>query len=973
MIKPATILIVEDNPITRKMIRVALETAGYSTLEADDGRNAVELMTRYLPDLVLQDLHLPDMDGFELLDRLRGLPGGNDIPILACSGFLSKLEMARSLQLGITDYFFKPVDPSRLVQTVRAYLPPAAPQSERAGQGRRILIVDDDALQLKLLRVHLTHMGFQVVAAGDGMEALTLARKTPPQAIVSDLLLPRLDGYQLCLEVRRDPRLSQVPLVLVTAAYTEEEDRRLAQKVGASAFVVRSPDNNEVIESLMLVLGQTPPAPPTGRVELPTEEYTHRLIRQLERQVALNARATARLSLLEAELAILAGFAETLKVTARVDSILNNLIHSCIDAAGVSRGAVYLVEPGGGFTLGAQLGYQSEPHELVAGFFDHASILSEVAERGQTVEIPSAAAPVERVQCLLNNAGARSMLLTPLKVGEKVLGVLAMVSTHHQFGEGWLSFAKAVGNQVGQTVELARALARLSESEQRYRDLVESLDAVVWEADAATCATTFVSSRAEVLLGFPMEHFHNNPQLLFSLIHAEDREQTLSQLETAMEAKRDVQIEARFVTAEGRPLWLHTSVQIIRDAAGKPTRLHGVTVDISERNRLEEQVRQSQKMEAVGRLAGGVAHDFNNLLTVISGYSDLMLERLHPQDPLYDSVTQIRKAGERAAGLTRQLLAFSRKQILAPRVLDLNAVLRDMEKMLTRLIGEDIDLALVVVPNLGRVKADPGQIEQIILNLVINARDAMPLGGKLTLETANVNLSRDHVENYPGLTPGSYVRLAVSDTGCGMDKAVMSRIFEPFFTTKETGRGTGLGLSTVYGIVKQSNGHVEVYSEPGAGTTFKIYLPCVAQDAELSKSNTASGHPVRGHETVLVVEDEQSLRAMIQQILEKSGYKVLQTRSGSEAQNVCALHPGAIDLLITDVVMPEVSGRQVAEHVSRIRPEVKVLYMSGYTDEAVVRHGVLSAEMAFLQKPFTPGTLVRKVREVLDRQIGQPA
>lgn len=395
------------------------------------------------------------------------------------------------------------------------------------------------------------------------------------------------------------------------------------------------------------------------------------------------------------------------------------------------------------------------------------------------------------------------------------------------------------------------------------------------------------------------------------------------------------------------------------------------TNDITEHKRLEEQLLQSQKMEAVGRLAGGIAHDFNNLLTAIIGYSQIILSGLDEGDPVRDQIGEIEKAGKRAAALTSQLLAFSRKQILQPKVLNLNAVIADIDKMLQRLIGEDIEMRINLDAAIGRVKADPGQIEQIIVNLAVNARDAMPRGGKLTIETQNVYLDEPYANQHAEVQPGSYVMLAMSDTGTGMDKETQANIFEPFFTTKEKGRGTGLGLSTVYGIVKQSSGHIWVYSEPGRGTTFKIYLPLIEESAEIAETPAPIAESLRGHETILVVEDEEVVRNLACEILQMNGYTVLEAADANEALLKYEQHEGAIHLMITDVVMPSISGRELAEHLTPSRPEMKVLYMSGYTDDAIVHHGVLDAGTAFLQKPFTPDALARKAREILDAPRSQ--
>jgi len=379
----------------------------------------------------------------------------------------------------------------------------------------------------------------------------------------------------------------------------------------------------------------------------------------------------------------------------------------------------------------------------------------------------------------------------------------------------------------------------------------------------------------------------------------------------------------------------------------------------------EAQLRQSQKMEAVGRLAGGIAHDFNNLLTVINGRSDLLLQRLNPRDPVHSSIEQIRKTAERATELTQQLLAFSRKQVLQPRVLDLTAVVSELAPLLRRLIGEDINLVVLPAAR-GRVKADRAGLEQVITNLVINSRDAMPAGGRLTIETADADLDAAFVGLHPGTQPGSYVALVVRDEGTGMSAEVQAQAFEPFFTTKEVGKGTGLGLSTVYGIVKQHSGHISVESVVGAGSTLSIYLPRVEMASEAPSQPRPSLHSVRGTERVLLVEDEDDVRAVARESLARYGYTVLEARDGEEALRIAGAESGHIDVMVTDVVMPGMNGRELAQRLLAIRPGTRVLYVSGYTDDALSQHGILDQELAFLAKPFAPETLARSVRQVLD-------
>ena len=501
----------------------------------------------------------------------------------------------------------------------------------------------------------------------------------------------------------------------------------------------------------------------------------------------------------------------------------------------------------------------------------------------------------------------------------------------------------------------------LSDSASRYRSLFERNMAGVFRSTVAGRLIDFNSAFAQ-MFGYTREELLNTPS---SELYRGGAEERSRRIEERRKGAHSARFEMEYIRKDGSPLWAMQNVTIVKDENGAEV-MEGTLLDVTDRHLLELQLRQAQKMEAVGRLAGGVAHDFNNLLTIINGYSELQLQASDPGTPVSDYAEQIRAAGTRAASLTRQLLAFSRQQVLQPQVVNLNTVLINLEKMLLRLIGEHIQVNTIMAPILGSVKVDPGQIEQVVMNLVLNARDAMPTGGKLTLETANLELTEGYVRDHRGVTPGQYVQLTVSDTGAGMDTETLARIFEPFFTTKEQGKGTGLGLATVYGIVKQSGGHIWAYSEVARGTTFKIYLPRVDNLPAKSDHERSYREEQHGTETILVVEDDRALRDLTESILAARGYRVLAAETPEEVDLACQRLGNAIDLLLTDVVMPVMSGREIAARVVGRCPTVKVLYMSGYTSDAIVHHGVLEQGIAFLQKPFTPSSLVTKVREVLD-------
>jgi len=561
--------------------------------------------------------------------------------------------------------------------------------------------------------------------------------------------------------------------------------------------------------------------------------------------------------------------------------------------------------------------------------------------------------------------GAPSLdwLGVPLVVGDKTMGVV-VVQTYAEgvrFGEREQGILQFVSTQVAMAIERKRAFEQLRDSERRFRALIEhSTDVIALFTPEGLIR--YGSPATTRVLGHALPEFAGRH--VFEFVHPEDQAFVKEQLTEAVRRSGDpVAVHARVRHKDGSWRLLEGVLTNLQD-----TDMRGIVGnyrDITDRRRLEEQLRQSQRMEVVGRLAGGLAHDFNNILTAISAFTHLLLDDLPLQDPRRQNAEQIGKATDRAAVLTRQLLAYGRRQVLRPRVIDLNAVVAGTEKLLRPLIGEHIALATRLRPGLWAGRADPGQIEQVIINLAVNARDAMPQGGQLTIETANLRLDEAYASDHQPMSAGEYVMLAVSDTGSGMDKETQAHIFEPFFTTKPRGQGTGLGLATVYGIVKQSGGFIWVYSEPGHGTSFKCYLPRAAEAVEAPEpASAASAAP--GSETILLAEDEEAVRKAVRQTLTRHGYRVLETAGGPAALALVKSHPGPIHLLLTDVVMPGMSGRELADRLTADRPELRVLFMSGYTDDAVVRHGMLEPGLAYLQKPFCPDVLAEKVREVLD-------
>lgn len=530
--------------------------------------------------------------------------------------------------------------------------------------------------------------------------------------------------------------------------------------------------------------------------------------------------------------------------------------------------------------------------------------------------------------------------------------------------EDHLRKSAAEGSRVaGQLCALTTETRVAEEKCRRMRALIASSDDAIVGLDLDNLVTDW-NPGAERLFGIPAADIVGRS--IFTLVPEAAHEQARHTLQRILDGEQVEPYEAIRLRREKGEVTVSVRLSAMKNDDGRITGFALIYRDLTHAKKLEEQVWQAQKLEAIGTLAGGVAHDFNNLLTVINGYSELILHSIRPEDPMHALVAEIKRAGERSAALTRQLLAFSRKQVVVPCALNLNAVVTDMQKMLARIIGEDIALVTVLAPDLGVVEADPGQVEQVLVNLAVNSRDAMERGGKLTIETENVTLDPGYTAAHVNVRPGRYVRLAVSDTGCGMSAEVRSHIYEPFFTTKATGKGTGLGLSVVHGIVKQSGGHIEVYSEPGLGTTFKVYFPRTDPQAPFASVSNEPAELPRGSETVLLVEDDAVVRGLGARILRECGYRVLEAADAEEAVRIASKFGEPISLLLTDVVMPGTGGRQLAERLAPVRPEMQILYLSGYTDDAVVRHGILHDEVNFLQKPFSPAALAHKVREILD-------
>ncbi|MBU1056149.1 MAG: response regulator [Proteobacteria bacterium] len=686
----------------------------------------------------------------------------------------------------------------------------------------KILIVDDMEENLYLLEVLLKGNGHDVEAAANGAEALEKLNAGEIELIISDILMPVMDGFQLCRIVKTDENLCHIPFIIYTATYTGPQDQEFAIRIGADRFILKPCEPDVFMEAI--------------------------------RDVMMTAR-------------------------------------SC------------------------------------------------------------------------------SIALAPVPVDEDEMFKLYSERLVRKLEQKMMELEREV--QVRREAEkaLRESEARLIEAQRLAR-----MGDFTW--DVETGKLTWSDALFD-LLGYDKSDAFDYVKVNEKIHHPDDLAHVTKWLNNCIASGQDKLLphEYRIIRKDGEILFVRT-VGNIRQRPGKKPEIFATVQDITERKQaeedrksLEQQLLQSQKLEAVGLLSGGIAHDFNNLLTTIIGNSDLVLIGIPEDDPLRENIEQIRAAGERSATLTRQLLAFSRKQVLQPAVINLNAIALDMKKMLCRMIGEDIELKTLLTPDLGHVEADKGQIEQVIMNLVVNARDAMPKGGKITIETENIYIDEEYANAHVAVKPGSYVLLSISDTGVGIPKENQAHIFEPFFTTKGKGKGTGLGLSTVYGIIKQSSGNIWVYSEPEKGTTFKIYLPRVGKPSSKTERKAKTTDSLTGSETILVVEDDELVLNFIVKVLHGYGYKILAAANGEEAVKVSGDYKGPIHLILTDVIMPGISSLNMEQKLKACRPEVLVIYMSGYMDNSIVHHGVLDPGKTFIAKPFSPESLGRKVREVLQGEI----
>jgi two-component system NtrC family sensor kinase len=823
----------------------------------------------------------------------------------------------------------------------------------------KTLIVEDNADDRRILRYNLERHGCDVMEAADGREGLEAARAHKPELIISDALMPRMDGYQFLRSVKTDEALKTVPFIFYSAVYTGQKEMKLALSLGADAFIIKPKEPEELWDEIKNILencklGKKPvaSAPLIEEEEEYLRKYGTIVATKLEEKIleldrAVTERKQAEESLQEQKI-----FAEYLIENSAVATFVLDARHkvviwnkACEELTGVPAAEM----------LGTD--NQWKP------FYEHKRpVLADIVIDGDFAKLPE-----------LYSTHAKSTLTPNALHAEGWYGNLNGRDRYILFDAAPISIKKGELTAAIETLqditERKRAEESLAESESKLRTLTNTAADVIVMIDAED-KITYWNPAGKRILGYSAEEvLGRDLTLIIPHRYREAHKKAFNKfVETGRVAKGlRKQYEVAAIKKDGTEVPVELSISGLR-VQGKCYSV-GIIRDVSERRKLEDQLRHSQKMEAIGQLAGGVAHDFNNILTAIIGYGSILHRKMNKDDPLRINVEHMLESADRAAHLTYSLLAFSRKQILNPRHVDLNDVIARVEKLLRRVIGEDIELKTSLKKGPVTVNADSGQIEQVLMNLATNARDAMPRDGSFTIETDTLVLDDAFARVHGYGEAGAYALVTVTDTGTGMDEEMRKKIFEPFFTTKEVGRGTGLGLSIVYGIIKQHRGFINVYSEPGKGTAFKIYLPLLNPEIEKNGMPAAvpEEEPPRGTETVLVAEDDEGVRKLSRAVLEESGYTVIEAKDGADAVDKFMKNRDAVRLVILDMIMPKKSGKEAYEEIKRTNPAIKTIFVSGYTADKLQREGVLEEGVELIMKPLGPRDFLRKVREVLDR------
>ena len=950
----APILLVEDNPITCKLVRFTLESEHYTVIEAHDGAAARARLRDQRPALVLLDLLLPDIAGFDLLRELRELPHGQDIPILAFSGMLSPHDQARLSEAGFDDVVSKPIEPSRLVQIVRGYVPAteASPRPARtaSGEQKTLIVADDDAVQRKLVSLRLQNAGYKIVPAADGQEALERTREVRPYAVISDVLMPNLDGFGLCLAIRNDPELAATPIILISNSYLDAEDKTLASRVGADELLVRTPELRDVIAKLGAPLQPARRRSAPFSIEPDLErERIRRMMAQLERQGALYAGLAQRCSLLSAELSVLSGISEALTTQDDLEGALHQILASCFDAGGISLGMLYLTGTDG--IRGVHFGHvETWTDADIASFFDHRELL-EAAIRDQTlVCVPSDAAPGARHRALLDRTTARSLMIAPLGHKGQALGALVTMSRTHdtQTGDS-IAFAQAVAGQISLALALARSFQATRANATVLRSILDSMAEGVIVRDERGTVT----------------HWNQAATSILGLDENQIRSSTLDP-STGMSRVFDGEsvklTELRVHGHSGADYWLSVSARPLGEEPGSARGGVAVFRDVTAERASQARMLVSERMASLGTLAAGVGHEINNPLMAVLGNLDMALgdvgrlRRDHAEisdlDEVHDELTDARDAAERVRNIVRDLKLFSRSDEESRGEVSIERALESSIRMVWNEVRHRATLVRDYKP-VPMVYANESRLGQVFLNLIVNAAQAIPEG----------RASQNQIRVATSLAADGRVRVEVADTGSGMSPEVVAQLFTPFFTTKPIGVGTGLGLSICHQLVTAIGGEITVDTELGAGTTFAVLLPAIAQPARSVQPAVARNLPPPRRGRVLIVDDEQIVATTFRRALKH--HDVTATDPSDAARRIS--EGQEFDVILCDLMMPNITGMDLYAELARVAPAqaARMVFITGGAFTEQGRQFLDQTKNPHLEKPID----LEALRSLVDASV----
>ena len=963
---PHKIMVVEDNTATRRMVIKALQRNGHHVLEAPDGKTARELMRRWHPRVVLQDLMLPDADGFELVGELRELAEGTDVSILAFSGFVSEFDEGRVSSVGFDDIIAKPIAPSRLVPIIEAHLPVPVPKGNRIGTGRRVIIADDDPMQLKLVSFRLARLGFEIEAVGDGRAALVAARRRLPDVLISDVMMPELDGFGLAMAIRQDPALKTLPVLLVTSSYVEPADRELARRAGANDLLPRTPELAELLDALGATLTSVPvqpPAFPPQELEDLEKEHNRRVFRQLERQVMLNSGLAKRCSSLASELTVLAGISEAVLKHRDVDIALDESLAECFDAGGIAVGALYLTAKDGTMRVRPiGTGHRLASVEELGRFFGHDEVLREVIDKGRTVYVPSPDLPETSARDLLSRSHGSAMLLVPLAHMGKVLGCLLMVSRGRDLDQSdWTAFARGVATQICHVLTLAGAYADREVAEKRAVEHAALLDAMIVSAPDIVMhieldgTVRFANKDAR---GISAEDWVGKNILTMPM--GEHQHGLKAALERMIATGEPQGFEASTTMEDGSLAWFSTRLGPVKEN-GKLSGAVVVARDVSDKKQTELHLMVADRMASVGTLAAGVAHEINNPLASVIANLDMALQDVAsiarvielPPD-LADELQDARAAADRVREIVRDLKIFSRAEEERQGAVDVEHVLEST----LRMAWNELRHRARLVKNFTKVplvEANESRLGQVFLNLIINAVQAIPMG----------NYEGNQVAVSTGVDATGRVIVTIADTGSGIPLAIRSRLFTPFFTTKPVGVGTGLGLAISHRIISQLGGELTFESEVGKGTEFRVTLPLAVHPSPRRTSQRLTMQPPVRRGRVLVIDDEEALATAIKRYL-SAEHEVTAVYSASAALDL--FESGArYDVILCDLMMPQITGMELHELLERLDEDQahKMVFVTGGAFTASSRDFLATTTNRRLEKPFDLKELKKLVNELI--------